>query len=146
MKKLFSAIFCLILLGSFSALAQEPSGFIDQCVSMAGEDATYLKDFVVKLPNGSKENPPVVKHSIVLRKNTVYRFTICNGEHSEGEAILKLFDNDRMQATNYVAKTGKIYQSINFNCSKTGPYTIFISFKDGKSGNAVGIMSYVKRD
>jgi len=146
MKRILGLFLLFMIIGVPQVLGQDPAGIIDQCVSMAGEDATYLKDFVVKLPGTTDtKNPPIAKHSVILRKNTVYRFTVCNGENSDGEAIIQLFDTNRMQASNYLAKTDKIYKSINFNCTKTGPYTVFISFKDGKSGSAVGIMSYVKR-
>ncbi len=147
MKRFIGLVFAVLVFGIIQVVAQDHSAIIDQCVAEAGKDATYLKDFVVKLPQATdKKNPPIAKHSLILRKNTMYRFTICTGENSEGEAILKLFDTNRLQATNYMVKSGKIYQSINFNCTKTGPYTVFISFKDGKSGNAIGIMSYVKRN
>ena len=145
MKQIASLILFFFFLAIYGQAQDDPK-IIDQCVSLAGDDATYLKDFVVKLPAaGDKSHPPASKNSILLRKNTTYRFTICNNENSDGEAIIQLYDADKMLASNFNPTSEKIYQSFNFKCSKTGPYILMISFKDGKRGDAVGIMSYVRR-
>jgi len=145
MKQITGLIF-IFLLGCPLTMAQNETELIDRCVSLAGDDVTYLKDFVVKLPaSRNTSDPPAAKNSIMLRKNTVYRFTVCTVDGSDGEAIIKLFDADQMLATNFNPTSGKIYQSFNFNCSRTGPYTLLISFKDGKKGRAIGVMSYVRR-
>ncbi len=134
------------MLNVYNTYSQEGSGLVDRCVSAAGSDAIYLKDFRISLPEATdKQHPPILKKSVILRKNTTYRFTICNDENSADEGVLKLFDTNRVIASSYNPKTGKTYQSINFKCSKTGPYTIFFFFKEGKSGNATGILSYVKK-
>jgi len=133
-------------LSLLSAYSQTDKEIVSLCVSASGDDVIYLKDFIVELPGVTENNrPPIVKNSVILRKNTTYRITICNKKDSEGEGIIQLFDTRRMIASSYNPKTGKIYQSINFQCTMTGPYSIFISFKDGKKGSAVGILSYVKK-
>lgn len=138
---LFSSVFSIL-----SIFSQTDKETVNICVSAAGDDVIYLKDFIVELPGVTENNrPPIAKSSVILRKNTTYRFTICNKKNSEGEGIIQLFDTRRMIASSYNPKTGKIYQSFNFQCTMTGPYTIFISFKDGKKGSAVGILSYVKK-
>jgi len=134
------------MLNFLSVFSQTDKEIVNICVSVAGDDVIYLKDFIVELPGVTENNrPPIAKNSIILRKNTTYRFTICNKKDSEGEGIIQLFDTRRMIASSYNPKTGKMYQSFNFQCKMTGPYTIFISFKDGKKGSAVGILSYVKK-
>ncbi len=145
--KHFLLLFLLSLILSFlSVFSQTNKETVNQCVSAAGDDVIYLKDFIVELPGVTENNrPPIAKNSIILRKNTTYRFTICNKKGSEGKGIIQLFDTRRMIGSSYNPKTGKIYQSFNFQCKMTGPYTIFISFKDGKKGSAVGILSYVKK-
>jgi hypothetical protein len=145
MKQL-TGLIIIMLLGGLQAFAQNDAMLVDHCVSLAGDDATYLKDFVVKLPAANNNaKPPAAKNSIMLRKNTVYRFTVCNHEESDGEAVITLYDANQMLASNYNPSSGKMYPSFNFSCSKTGPYTLMISFKDGKKGSAVGVMSYVRR-
>ena len=116
-----------------------------QCAGSAG-NVTYLKDFVVKLDPGIPGgNPPSAKFSMVLSKNTQYRFSICTAPDSEGEAILQLFDMNVLQGSTYISATGKEFPSFDFKCQKTGVYHVFISFKEGKAGEAVGILSFVKK-
>lgn len=139
-------IMLTLFIGVSNGFSQSGDKLVDLCFTNAGKDVTYLKDFVVKLPQSTeKKHQPIAKNSVLLRKNTTYRFTVCNAEKSEGDGILQLFDANRMLASNFNPKTGKIYQSFNFKCNKTGLYSIFILFKDGKSGSAVGIMSYVNK-
>lgn len=146
MRQILLLLIFSCILSSFSAFSQTDKEIVNICVSVAGNDVIYLKDFIVELPGVTENNrPPIAKNSVILRKNTTYRFTICNKKDSEGEGIIQLFDTRRMIGSSYNPKTGKIYQSFNFQCKMTGPYTIFISFKDGKKGSAVGILSYVKK-
>ena len=117
---------------------------VQSCAASAGSDATYLKDFVVKL-EGLKPNerPPLFRTTLVLRKGVIYRFSLCNIDNSQGESVLRLYDETSMLASTFYPDTGKEYSSINFACQKSGVYTVMINFKDGKPGEAIGIMSYV---
>ncbi len=131
---------------TINVYAQPRDVLIDMCASKAGDDATYLKDFVVDLDAANPgERSPIAKFSMVLSKSTVYRLSVCNADDSPGEAIIKLFDTKRMIASSYVPSSGKIFDSFDFQCDKTGVYHIFISFKDGKEGSAIGILSFVKK-
>ncbi len=124
--------------------AQPQDVLVDMCASKAGDDATYLKDFVVELDAANPgEKEPVAKFSMILSKGTVYRFSLCNAEDSPGEGILKLFDTSREIASNEYEN--QILQSFDFECNKTGVYHVFISFKDGKAGSAIGILSFIKK-
>jgi len=125
-------------------MSQNVEESVQQCALNAGPDASYLKDFVVKL-DGMKPNerPPVFRTTLVLRKNVTYRFSLCNLNNSEGEAVLRLYDEANMLASTYYPETGKEYKSINFTCKKSGVYTVMINFKEGRAGEAVGIMSYI---
>jgi len=140
-------LFSLMLILPAGVLrGQEQDKLVSLCVRESGEDAAYLKDYVVKLPKAtSKDRVPVAKHTLVLVKNTHYRFTICNSEKYPGKGIIKIYDTKGLIASNYDPQKDKIYNSIDFICKKTGPYTVFISFKDGEQGMAVGILSYVKK-
>jgi len=127
-------------------MAQPQDVLVDMCANRAGEDATYLKDFVVQLSAaGAGEKEPVAKFSMVLSKATLYRFSICNSEDSDGEGIIRLFDTERLIASSYIESTGKVFNQFDFECQKTGVYHVFISFKDGKAGSAIGILSFVKK-
>ena len=86
-----------------------------------------------------------MKFSMVLSKNTRYRFSICSAETSEGKGVLQLFEESKMIAATYYPNTGKEFHMFDFNCTKTGVYHVFISFVDGKAGSAVGILSFVEK-
>ena len=145
MKKIFLYIsIALIFMGSI-ARAQDDAQLVAQCAANAG-NVTYLKDFVVKLDAGTPGGKaPSAKYSMVLSKNTKYRFSICTSPNSEGEGVLQLWDMNTMMGTTFIPQSGKDYPFFDFNCQKTGVYHVFISFKEGKPGSAVGILSFVKR-
>ncbi|HDR89643.1 MAG TPA: hypothetical protein ENN63_08485 [Bacteroidetes bacterium] len=137
-------MFISFLLLPMTVIGQtDQNDLFQSCRQQAGEDAVYLKDFVVKFPAARDgQDIPVSKNSVILSKNIVYRFTICSSDQLEGEAILQLWDDRRMLVTNHVS--GKVYSSIEFHCQKTGRYHVLISFKEGKAGEAVSIMSYIR--
>ncbi|MBN2485860.1 MAG: hypothetical protein JXB34_07785 [Bacteroidales bacterium] len=138
-------IFALFLALARPAFSQDISELTAQCAASAG-DVTYLKDFPAKLDAGTPGGkPPSAKYSMLLSKNTAYRFTICTAPDSEGEAILDLYDMNILIGSTYNKATGKDYPSFDFKCQKTAVYHIFVSFKEGKAGNAVGIMSFVEK-
>ncbi len=138
-------IFCFFITGTFESFAQYQEE-VHNCAANAGDDAQYLKEFIVVLDGANNnQRPPVFRQNLALRKNVTYRFSICNMENSEGEAILRLYDNANLTLSSYYPESQKIYNTINFKCKKSGVYTIMISFKDGKPGKAVGILSYVEK-
>jgi len=146
LKNVFLSVLFLTFFSTGFLLAQGKDKLVSLCVQESGDDAAYLKDYVVKLPKAvSKDKVPVAKHTLVLVKNTHYRFTVCNSEKYPGKGIIKIYDTKGMIASNYDEQKDKIYNSIDFICKKTGPYTVFISFKDGEQGMAVSILSYVKK-
>ena len=145
MKKLLITLFAFIIICSFSrtASAQDPSELVFQCSQKAGPNSEYLKDYVVRLPEAnSQDNIPTHKNTAILLKNTHYRLTICNSDDSEGQGVIQLYNNGKKIASS-ITQSGKIYPSFDFQCNKTGSYQIWISFKDGKKGFAVSILSLV---
>ena len=140
----------LLLLGMIAltpgVMAQAPELLIDSCANAAGDDATYLKDFLVILPGVSEgERAPVARYPLVLSKNNIYRFSVCSSSDPGGKAILKLYDSNRMIFSSHNDDTGEEFNPFNFMCQKTGIYHVFISFQEGKAGQAVGILSYVTK-
>lgn len=144
MKKfLILCTLCAII--SIGTKAQDISQLVAQCAGNAG-DVMYLKDFVVKLDAGTPGGaPPTARFALLLNKSIVYRFSVCTAPNSEGEAVLQLFDLNTLLGSTFISSTGKDYPSFDFKCQKTGVYHVFISFKEGKAGEGVGIMSYVKK-
>lgn len=148
MKKIFPiliCILCLTLLSEKNSLGQSSSKLAEFCAASAGDDATYLKDFTIELDAaGADGKAPEQRYTMVLSKNTEYRFTVCNAEGSAGKAILQLYDMTKLYGSTYNQATGQTFQSFNFQCQKTGAYHLIISFMDGKKGSAVAIVSFIR--
>jgi hypothetical protein len=145
MKKFIIILSVLTWILPSAMLAQDVSQLTAQCAANAG-DVMYLKDFVVKLDQGTPGGaPPTARFALLLSKNVVYRFSICTAPNSDGEAVLQLFDMNTLLGSTFISATGKEFPFFDFKCQKTSVYHVFISFKDGKAGEGVGIMSYVKK-
>lgn len=146
MAHILTLIISLLLITSFTGIqSQSMQEMVNICAGQAGEDATYLKDFQVKLGVAVEGRPQVARYPLVLSSNNVYRFSICDMGESEGKAVIKLYDNNHLIFSSYSEDTGEVFNPFNFMCRKTGIYHVFISFRDGKPGEAVGILSYVKK-
>ncbi len=133
----------LFILPSIS-FAQSEDELIDICGAIAGQDATYLRDFKIRLDAG--DPIPIQKYPIVLKKGNRYRFSIASSKDYEGILKLELYDSNRLMATTSNPATGTDYPSFDWVCSKTGAYHLFYSFKEGKAGLGVGVLSLVEDD
>ncbi|MBO7497365.1 MAG: hypothetical protein J6T98_12520 [Salinivirgaceae bacterium] len=121
------------------ALAQSDD-LVNVCALGIG-NATYLKDFKVKLP-ANTTTPQ--KLSVILTKGMIYKFVVCNAEGYEGKAVIQLSDAGNTLVSNLKAD-GSFVEAVGFSCQKTGMYNIFCSFKNNKEGAAVIIMSYITK-
>lgn len=140
LNPVIAIIFCFTLVSMAQSDRKER---VQDCAGKAGEGAIYLKEFVVSLPKGEKgERPPMYRQAVILRGNNIYRFNLCN---DKGQSIIRLYDSSNMLVSSYDQNTNKEYNPINFLCRKTGQYNIIITFRDGKAGEAVGIMSHVMK-
>jgi hypothetical protein len=147
MKKIFFLTSLLLTTAFFSqsVKAQTEAQKIELCTKAAGGDATLEQSYTVQLSAVKDgERTPNFKKAVAMRKSNRYRFTICTDEESSGEAILEVFDEAKKVGSSYIPETGKMYQSFDFDCTKSAVYVIFITFKDGKEGSAVGILSHIK--
>jgi hypothetical protein len=137
-------LFTILLSGySIVAYSQSEDELVEICGMIAGE-ATFLKDFKIRLDSG--DPPPVQRFSVILKKGIKYRFSVCNSKDKDGKVVLQLLDNNRLLATTHVVATGKDYPTIDYVCTKTGAFHLFFTFKDGKSGLAVGLLSLVEAE
>lgn len=143
MRALYNIIILVLLFSMAAFIPQDTPAEVMDCAQKAGPAAMYLRDFQVNLPAATEgeERPPMYQQAIVLRGNNLYRFNLCN---KQGEAVIRIFDSSRMLISSYDAEKGENYNPIQLLCRKTGPYNIVITFKDGKAGEAIGIMSHVK--
>ena len=138
LNPIIAFIFCFTLVSMVQSDRKER---VQDCASKSGEGAIYLKEFVVSLPKSDKgERPPMYRQAVILRGNNIYRFNLCN---DKGQGIIRVYDSSNMLISTFDPKTNKEFNPINFLCRKTGQYNIIITFRDGKAGEAVGIMSHV---
>jgi hypothetical protein len=148
MKRIYPILISLLLVllvGESKSFAQSSSKLAEFCTTTAGDDATYLKDFVIELDAaGADGKAPEQRFTMLLSKNNEYRFTVCNAEGSAGKAILQLFDMTKLYGSSYNQATGQSFPSFNFQCQKTGAYHLIVTFMDGKKGSAVAIVSFVR--
>lgn len=106
-------------------------------------DATYLKDFRVRLEEGSAKKPPTEEFSILLNKGTHYRMNIMAGKEVDDQVVLKLYDFTKLYGSNYDPDDGTSYERFDFFCAKTQVYYLSISFAEAKEGCAAAVVSYV---
>jgi hypothetical protein len=140
LNPIIAIIFCFTLVSMVQSDRKER---VQDCASKAGDGAIYLKEFVVSLPKADKdERPPTYRQAVILRGNNIYRFNLCN---DKGQAIIRVYDSSNMLVSSFDTQTNKEYNPINFLCRKTGQYNIIITIRDGRAGEAVGIMSHVMK-
>ena len=145
MKAIIKTISVLLIFISTTVYSQDLTQLVAQCAANAG-NVTYLKDFVVKLDAGTLGGaPPTARFAMILSKNAMYRFSICTAPDSDGDAVLQLMDMNRLLGSTFIQATGKEFPYFDFKCQKTGVYHVFISFKEGKAGESVGVLSLVKK-
>ena len=143
MRLIYNIIFFIM---GFHIFPDTYSQDVQSCSQSAGKDAVYLKDFVVKLESAKpNQKPPVFRTTLALRKGVIYRLNVCNNSGSEGQAVLRLYDQSVLLLSTYNPETGKDYKAVSFECKKSGAYSIVISIRDGKAGEAIGILSYVNK-
>lgn len=139
MKNLIKIISVFLLALNVNFVSAQSDDLVNVCALGIG-NATYLKDFKVKLPAGA----PTAKFNVILNKGTVYKFTVCNAEGYEGKAVITLSEAATKLGTN-LKPDGSFLDAVGFACQKTGMYYINCQFKDGKEGAAVVVMSYVNK-
>ncbi len=143
MKRYIIGLFLSISAISFGQISSNQ--FISNCIANTGPEAKYLKDFRIKLGQGSSGNEFRFKSKIYLWKDTKYRFTICTAENSKGQLILNIKDEEnKLILESFDPKTGEIYPFVDFTCRKSGAYQICFDFSDRLPGSGIGVVSILK--
>ncbi len=145
MKKIiFPLVIALFALVSTDAYSQCKQQFVYSCAKDNG-NAIYLRDFNVKLKAKKErdEAPPVEKFAVVLNKNTKYRFNLCSPSDDAGKAVLTLYDGKKKIGSTYISEKDQDLNGFDFICRKSSVYHVTIKMRNGKKGNAVGILSFV---
>lgn len=143
-KVFFSILFVMVLVFALEKQSLAQCGIaLKEVVLQEIGDATYLKDFRVKLDEGSAKKPPTQEFSILLNKGTHYRMNIMADKDVDDQVILKLYDFTKLYGSNYDADDGTSYEKFDFFCAKTQVYYLSISFAEAKEGCAAAIVSFV---
>lgn len=140
MKKFLITIFVVLFGFHVNQIFAQSDELVNVCALGIG-NATYLKDYKVKL-SSSSVSPPSAKFNVIMNKGTMYKLTACNAQGYPGEAVIQLKENATLLGTN-LKGDGTFVKAIGFQCNKTGMYSINVLFKDGKEGAAVVILSYI---
>jgi hypothetical protein len=140
----FSIIIFALILTSFQGQSQCNAKLVDIAVGQ-NRGATYLKDFRVKLPAAQKGKPkPIARFKVMLNSGTHYRFNVAKAQEFQGVPIIQLYEGKKLLGTSYLASKDKDFKMFDFICTKTTTYELIITFKDGKAGCAVAVMSLVR--
>lgn len=139
MKNFLKILSVILLTASFNYASAQSEDLVNACALGIG-NATYLKDYKVKLP----ANAPAQKLSVILNKGVLYKFVVCNAEGYEGKAVIQIQEGANTLVSN-LKPDGTFSEAIGFSCQKTGMYNIICNFKNNKEGAAVIIMSYITK-
>ena len=146
MKKYFFLTLVLFATAFFcqTVRAQTEAQRIDLCTRAAGADARFLQSYVIQLDAAREgQRPPDQRNPVAFIKGNRYRITVCTDEESAGEAIVQIYDEGRVIASN-LTSDGRILTSVELDINKTAPYVIRTFIKDGRQGSAVVIVSHVR--
>ncbi|HEX3006763.1 MAG TPA: GldM family protein [Bacteroidales bacterium] len=136
--------FLCILCFNAVVYSQGSDDLVQIAMAQSGSDALFIREFKANLRKGTLKNPvPSAKFNVYLKENTLYRFNVANDKTSDGDAILQLFENGRCLGNTFDEKEHVNNRIFEYKAQRTGNYQVIVSFKDGKQGNAVGIMSMI---
>ncbi len=137
-------LFLALVLFAFATASAQDS-VLSKCLAQTGPDSKYLKDFRIQLGTAASGGEGRYRAQMSLWKNTKYRFTMCNSDNSKGQLILTVKDaEDKVIISSYDAKTGKSYPFVDFECNRSGIYTLTYDFLNGQKGSGVGIVSMIR--
>ncbi|MBN1187707.1 MAG: hypothetical protein JXB49_35865 [Bacteroidales bacterium] len=136
-----------LLLTPVAIYGQCDNSLVEKAFLESGDNTIFVRDFKIQLKKGTPKKPaPVISFMVYLRQNIIYRFNVLSDENKEGEAIMQLYTNNEL-----LGSTLNLYENIDdrsfdYYCDKSAVYRVLMSFKEGKEGCAVGILSIVIPD
>lgn len=140
-------IIFILIFSSFSGFAQCNDSLVQKAISESGSDAIFLKEFKVRFDKSKASQPVrVAKYSAYLKSGNQYRFNVCNAREYEGRVVLQLFKNGKLKGSTIDLNTQEYKNSFDFYCRSSDTYMVLLSFIEGKSGCAVGVLSLVPKD
>jgi hypothetical protein len=147
MNKKAMGLYMLLLGINLSVLAQCNNQLVEKAAAQAGADAVYLRDFKVKLSQGSMDDPsPTGQFAVYLNKGIVYRFSVANDAALSGKAIVEISRRGQAYAGNYNFDSKSIEETFDFLCERSSTYQILINYGEGKEGCSAVVMAMVLQD
>jgi len=131
--------------------AQCDDKLVDKAIEKSGNDALFIREFKIKQTENDKKKrqkraASIAKYDVRLNQGFVYRFNVENDQNSDSKALLQLRKNNLVLASTYNSESNTDEQNFDYLCDESGPYQVYISFIEGNSGCAVGILSAVIQD
>ena len=141
----------LQLIFATTIAAQCDVKLVDRAIEKSGNDALFIREFKIKQSVNDKKKKQkraasIAKYDVRLNQGFVYRFNIENDQNSESKALIQLRKDNLVLASTYNSESKTDEQNFDYFCEESGPYQVYISFIEGNSGCAVGIISAVIQD
>lgn len=138
MKKIILAIIALIGVAS-AASAQCGDDLMKKALGAMG-GYQYIKDFDINVPAGAKDG---TSFSIVLNSRTHYQINVANGAANPEHVTIKIIDKNSGKLIGINASNGKVFDTFQFICGKTGAYILQVTCPG--EGCARAVLSLVKQ-
>lgn len=137
-------LICLLMPGHSQEFC-DPQ-LVDNIKYKLDPEVKYLTSFQAFLEDaqGAKEYP-VKRFEMVFSKGNLYNINVFSSKDYPGDAIIKLYHDDRIIGSSYNSQANINHGHFNFICQQTGKYAIEITTADGKEACAVGVLSFVSR-
>lgn len=131
--------------------AQCDDKLVDRAIEKSGNDALFIREFKIKQSDNDRKKKQkraasIAKYDVRLNQGFVYRFNVENDQNSESKALIQLRKENLILASTYNTEKQIDDQNFDYFCKETGQYQVYISFIEGNSGCAVGILSAVIQD
>jgi hypothetical protein len=140
------AVFCAPI-----ANAQCDDKLVDKTIAKSGNDALFIREFVIKSSSKGKKNKvkmPALssKFDIRLKKGIIYRFIVEDEDEKVSQAILQLRQNNIVLAGTYDIDNQINIGNFDYLCNESGEYQVLISFAGENTGCAAGAMFAILQD
>ena len=137
----------VLLFTGYTLKAQCNNQLVEKAAEQAGADAIYIRDFKVKLSEGTMDEPsPTGKFPVYLNKGVTYRFSIANAKEFTGRAIVEIARRDQVYAGNYNFENKLYSKTFDFVCDRSTTYQVMINYGEGQEGCSAVVMAMVLQD
>lgn len=100
----------------------------------------YIKDFDISLYGSEARQGK--RLTLMLNSRTQYQLTLANDPGNKQDMIVQIFDGDRILGSNF--SNGKIFNTFQFLCSRTGLYRLYC-YNNGGAAQCKAVLSLVKQ-